>query len=73
MTENRYAELTALEVELGEVLDDPDTAGTPAQAIAEVQRLTAEAAGVAMQLTQEDFDAEYEVAEGATESENDDD
>ena len=57
-----FEELEAVELELAEMLDEPE--GEPAEAIAEIQRLTREASEIAERLTVEDFDAHYETEQG---------
>ena len=61
---NRFQELDAKHAEIEAALDDPDAVGTPAEFLADVERLHREAYAIAQELTVEDFESEYTTDEG---------
>lgn len=56
---NRYQDLEPVLLELAALIDDPDEAGEPEEAIARLKTLTQDAARIAAEITLEDFEEEY--------------
>lgn len=63
---NGFEELDAKLVLLDEALDDPDLSGSPSEFLFTVKRLTDEIATCGVNLTQEDFEAEYVLEDEAS-------
>ena len=63
MAENKFTELDEALATLDELLDTPETAGSPSQFLAAVAETAQKIYHAAEQLTIEDFNSEYQVDE----------